>query len=377
MIPLSISKPSVAHAAALIICCGAASAQDGSAAAPAGAASAPAAAAPASAASAPATPAATTPASANGASAEAAREALQKKEGDVDQAKVLRDTLSATDKQYSLLRAGKRAITYDLTYSYIGEQLINAKFTDQQLTAFSIQNTRGHTVTNTISADYGLRDNLTANLTVPFASRYSQSESFSGLTNAFGDISLGARFQPFPVTREFPALTATGTLRLPTGRSPFKTIEGQGLGTGAGYASAIFGINASKVVDPVAIFGSLNMTYNFAAKHLSQLRNGQELKEVRPGMGIGFGVGFAYALSYNISTTLSFQESISARTRLKVIDGPRGLVDTKTASQSSAMLNMGLGVRTSPITTMNFTVGVGLTPDTPDFTFGMNMPLHF
>ncbi|CAG1018445.1 hypothetical protein BURC_03225 [Burkholderiaceae bacterium] len=380
---------SAVHAAALIICSGAASAQDGSASAPASAASAPApapaaASAPAPAASAAAaapadaasSPAATAPRP-NGASTEAAREALQKKEGDVDQAKVLRETLSAADKQYSLLRAGKRAITYDLTYSYIGEQLINANFTDQQLTAFSIQNTRGHTVTNTLSADYGVRDNLTANVTVPFVSKYSQSESFSGLTNAFGDISLGARFQPFPVTREFPALTATGTLRLPTGRSPFKTIERQGLGTGAGYASATVGLNASKVVDPVAIFGSVNFTYGLPAKHLSQVRNGQELKEVRPGMGVGFGVGFAYALSYNISTTLSFQQSISARTKLKVLDGARGLVDTKTASQSSAMLNMGLGVRASPVTTMNFTVGVGLTSDTPDFTFGMNMPLHF
>jgi len=41
------------------------------------------------------------------------------------------------------------------------------------------------------------------------------------------------------------------------------------------------------------------------------------------------------------------------------------------------MLNLGLGVRFSPVTTINFTVGIGLTTDTPDFTVGMNMPLHF
>ena len=116
---------------------------------------------------------------------------------------MLKDTLSAADKQYSLLRAGKRALTYDLTYSYIGQQLISASFTDQQLTQFAIENTRGHTITNTISADYGVKDNLTANLTVPFVSKYSQSETFSGLSNALGDISLGARYQPFPLTREY------------------------------------------------------------------------------------------------------------------------------------------------------------------------------
>ena len=312
------------------------------------------------------------------ASTEAARDALAKKEGDADQAKVLRETLSAADRQYSLLRSGKQAVTYDLTYSYIGQQLIDATFTDDKLTQFQIQNTRGHTVTNTFSVDYGVKDNLTANLTVPFVSKYSQSESFSGLSNAFGDVSLGVRFQPFPLSREFPALTATGTLRLPTGRSPFKTIDGQGLATGAGYASMTLGINASKVVDPVALFGSFNVSYGLPAKHLHQQRSGKTLVEMHPGAGFGFGVGFAYALSYNITSTMSFQESISARSKLKLVDNLEApLPDARTSMQSSAMLNFGLGVRMSPLTTVNFNVGIGLTNDSPDFTFGMTMPLQF
>lgn len=312
------------------------------------------------------------------ASTDAARDALAKKEGDVDQAKLLKETLTAADKQYSLLKTGKQAVTYDLTYSYIGQQLIQANFTDDKLTLFDIQNTRSHTVTNTVSVDYGVKDNLTANVTLPFVSKYSQSETFSGLSNAFGDISLGARFQPYALSRDMPALTATGTLRLPTGRSPFKTIDGQGLGTGAGYTSITLGANASKVIDPVALFGSVNVTYALPAKHLSQTRGGKTLTEVRPGPGIGFGVGFAYALSYNISTTLSFQESISARTKLTLMDASTGEVThSNTSMQSSAMLNMGLGVRVSPLTTVNFTVGIGLTTDSPDFTFGLNMPLHF
>lgn len=365
-----LSESAIARAAALFLTVGVAAAvhaQDANP--PAGAASAPApTAAPAPA---PAPAAAAVP------SADAARDALAKKESDVDQAKVLKDTLTATDRQYSLLRAGKRALTWDLTYSYIGSQQISASFTDQKLTQFAIQNTKGHTITNTISADVGVRDNLTANLTVPFVSKYSQGDTFSGLSNAPGDISLGARFQPFPVTREFPALTATGTLRLPTGRSPFKTIDGQGLATGAGYASGTIGINASKVVDPVAVFGSINASYGLAVKHLNQTRSGLTLKEVHPGAGIGFGVGFAYAMSYNISTTVSFSENIGQRSKLVLEDSSGVQQTSKTASQSSAMLNFGLGVRVSPVTTLNFTVGVGLTTDTPDFTFGMNLPLNF
>lgn len=314
---------------------------------------------------------------AEAASADAAREALGKKEGDADSATLLKETLSATNKQYSLLREGKHAITYDLTYAYIGQQLIAADFTGQNLTNFSIQNTRGHTITNTFSGDYGLKDNLTVNLTVPIVSKFSQTEADDQVLHGFGDISVGARFQPFPLSRSGTSVTVSGSARLPTGRSPFTVIEAQGLSTGSGYASGTLGLNLSKVIDPVALFGSANVTYALPAKNLDQKHNGNTLIEVAPGQTLGLGVGFAYAMSYNITTTLSFQESISGSTRLSYIDTSGKRVDNKTSTQTTAMMNLGLGVRVSPLTTVNFSVGIGLTSDSPDFTFGMNMPLNF
>ena len=35
------------------------------------------------------------------------------------------------------------------------------------------------------------------------------------------------------------------------------------------------------------------------------------------------------------------------------------------------------GVRLSPQTTVNVTLGVGMTSDSPDFSLGVNMPLNF
>jgi len=306
-----------------------------------------------------------------GNSTDAAREALAKKEGDVDQAALLKQTLPATDKQYSLIRKGALALTYDLSYAYIGSQVINAKFTDSTLTLFDIQNTRAHTVTNTLSTDYGLLDNLTGNITLPLVSKYSQSDAFSGLSNGIGDIAMGLRWQPLSQSRELPALTTSATVRLPTGRSPFKTIANQGLATGAGYGSLSLGANASKVMDPVAIFGSLSLTYGLPATHLDQQVDNATLVKMSPGASLGFGMGFAYALSYKVSTTLSFQETVSARSRLTLADGS----SNQTAPQTSGVLSFGLGVRATPQTTMNVSVGVGLGPDSPSFTLGFNMPL--
>ncbi|GAA0759680.1 transporter [Ideonella azotifigens] len=311
--------------------------------------------------------------------ADAARDALKAREGDINQATLLKETLSAADKQYSLLKAGQVSATYDLNYSYIGTETINAKFTDSTLTLFEIQNTRAHTITNTGSVDYGLLDNLTGSFTLPLVSRYSQSTDFGGISHGLGDISLGLRWQPFALHRDGPTYTGSASLRLPTGRSPYTTIVGQNVATGSGNTAITLGGNVSQVLDPVALFGSLNFTFNLPARNLSQERDGLILTEVRPGTSVGFGFGFAYALSYKVSTTMSLQETISARSKLKFVtdDEARTTSSSLTATQTSGMLNFGLGLRVSPKTTVNVTVGVGLSTDSPDFTLGLNMPLSF
>ena len=59
-----------------------------------------------------------------------ARDALKKQAGDVDQATLLKETLTKTERQYSLLRAGRIATNYDLNYSYVGTEAIEVGFSD-------------------------------------------------------------------------------------------------------------------------------------------------------------------------------------------------------------------------------------------------------
>jgi Putative MetA-pathway of phenol degradation len=303
----------------------------------------------------------------------AARDALKQKEGDTDQTMLLKQTLSAVDKQYSLLKRGKLQATYDLNYTYIGQEKINADISSGQLTLFNIENDSSHAITNTLSVDYGLRDNLTGSISLPLVSKYSQNPAFDGTSHSVGDIGLGVRWQPTETRRDRPSLTYTGNLRLPTGRSPFKVDADRGLATGSGVGTVSGGVNVTHIVDPVALFGSINLSYSLPAKHLSQLRQGHLLKEVRPGASFGFGVGFAYALSYNISTSFSLQESISAGSKLNFADG----TSVKTRTQTAGILNIGLGYRVSPKTTVNITTGIGLTSDSPNFTIALSLPLAF
>jgi hypothetical protein len=307
------------------------------------------------------------------ASTSAARDALKQREGDTDKTTLLKQTLTAVDKQYSLIKRGKLETTYDLNYTYIGQERIDADFSSGTLTLFNIVNDSSHMITNTLLVDYGLRDNLTGSVTLPLVSKYSQNPAFTGLSHSVGDIGLGARWQPRESRRGEPAMTFTGNLRLPTGRSPFKVDANQGLATGSGVAALTGGTNANYIIDPVALFGTVNITLNAPAKHLSQVRGGRVLKRVSPGNSFGFGIGFAYALSYGISTSVALQEQISAGTKLTFADGST----YKTSIQTVGILNFGLGYRLSPKTTLNVTVGVGLTDDSPNLSIGFNLPLSF
>ena len=47
----------------------------------------------------------------------------------------------------------------------------------------------------------------------------------------------------------------------------------------------------------------------------------------------------------------------------------------QSADQSSSMLSFALGVRVSPETIVNGTVGIGLTEDAPDVSLGLSFPL--
>jgi hypothetical protein len=309
------------------------------------------------------------------ATSDAVRDALAKKEGDADNTSLLKETLTAVDKQYSLIRKGQVQVNYELNYSYIGQDKINTDLASGQATLFSIENSNSHTVTNTLMADYGVRNNLTANVSMPFISRYADNAGYSGVSHTLGDLGLNVRWQPLEVKRDEPTFTITGGVRLATGESPFKVDNDKGLATGSGINTFSLGANVTRIVDPVALFGSVNAGYGLKAKHLHQQLYGSTLREVKPGASFGFGLGFAYALSYKITTSFSFQESISARSTLTFEDGTGNLSKAHTSTQAAGILSIGLGYRFTPKTTVNVTVGAGLTASAPNLSLTMSVPL--
>ncbi len=299
-----------------------------------------------------------------------ARDALSKGDDDASQEKSLEEVFEATENNYSLMKEGQTSMNYSLSYSYTADQRISIKVENSDLKALDISPTATHNLTNNFSFDFGYLNNLTIGLTVPLVTKYDTTDSLSGA--GLGDVSVNARWQPYAYVPGELSKTVTGSFKTKTGDSPFRTISGKRLPTGSGYYSLSGGMSINKVVDPVMLFGSGSVSYAIPEKDVNQVRSGQLLEEVRPGVSVAMSGGFAYSLSYDVSLSMSFQGSYSDKSKYIFRNG--GVAETN--STMSGVMNFSLGIRVSPKTITNVGVGFGMTEDSPDIMLSLSMPIN-
>lgn len=304
--------------------------------------------------------------------------ALQKKEGDATQETNLQEVFTSNERQYSLIKRGVVSAYYDLDYTYYRDTRIDLALADDssQLNRLRIEEDANHTLTNSFTVQYGLLDNLTFSATVPFVAK---SEIVRDTTAAgLGDISFGARWEPFPLKQGRLPLVLFGNVSTKTGDSPYE-IGLDELSTGKGYYSVGVGASTRKYIDPVVLFASASANYGFKETGLDQARGSgakgpRILTSFDPGISGGFSFGFAYSFNYDVSLTMSYQQSFNMDAEFEFNNGDESY---KSPDQSSAMLSFALGVRVSPETIVNGTVGIGLTEDAPDVSLGLSFPLDF
>lgn len=190
-------------------------------------------------------------------------------------------------------------------------------------------------------------------------------------TAGLGDISLGARWEPFPLKAGRLPLILFGNLSTKTGESPYEINAATDLAAGKGYYSAGVGASTRKYIDPVVLFASVSANYGFKESGLNQRRGRRGIEEFEPGISGGFAFGFAYSFNYDVSMTMSYQQSFNTGAEFKYDTGE----SYSAADQTSSTFAISLGVRVSPETIVNGTVGLGLTEDAPDVSLGLSFPL--
>ena len=298
-----------------------------------------------------------------------ASSALQQQEGDVSKEANLQEVFTSNERQYSLIKKGDISSYYDIDYTYYRDTQLDMEMASGQLYQLRVQENATHSITNTFTAQYGILDNLTFTASLPLVAKTDLLKDTS--TAGLGDISLGARWEPFPLQAGRLPLILFGNLSTKSGDSPYEVNSATDLATGKGYYSAGIGASTRKYIDPVVLFASVSANYGFKETGLNQRRGSRVIDEFEPGISGGFSFGFAYSFNYDVSMTMSYQQSFNTGSEFTYSSGE----SYSPADQTSSTLAISLGVRISPETIVNGTVGFGLTEDAPDVSLGLSFPL--
>ncbi len=279
------------------------------------------------------------------------------------------EILSAAGREYTMARAG--TLSFDYSFSYSHNTFDEADWEDLR-----IRHTANHSLTNTVSARYAWYDNLSIDTKIPFKYKYHDlGTSGSKDVTDLGDVSLSVSWQPFKMGGDIPPFILSSSISVPTGRSPYEINPDVDLATGSGVYALSIGCNGNKTVDPVVLFGGLTYSYQLEEDNLSYhgSSTGNALTKVEPSDGIGTSLGIGYAMSYKATVNASLSASYAFGTTYEYENG----ATQSTGTDLTASLNVGTGWRISPERTISVNVGIGLTNDASDFSFGFRIPFDY
>lgn len=284
-----------------------------------------------------------------------------------EKGKEVEDILSAAGRQYTLAKKGTLGLSYGFAYSYFSSDAISD--------AATVERRSNHSLTNTISVDYALLNNLTISGNFPFVYKYDRVGTTAAKeATDLGDISVGLTAQPIKSGGMIPPIIFSCSVSLPTGSSPYEVDQNNTLSTGSGLYGISGGVSISKVLDPVVAYGNLGYSYTFPKSDLDQYWSKTEtLTEIEPGSSISLSFGFGYALSYQVNINMGGQMSYSFGSKYVVNDQET----YEGGSSLSGAFSIGTGWRVTPARSVYVSMALGLTNNDSDFSLNLRVPFDF
>ena len=257
------------------------------------------------------------------------------------------------------------------------------------------------TATAALTGRYGISDRFEMEVKVPYVYINGDTisrEIFTGTAvdrvfnangRGMGDVEATARYQLNQGGMDKAYWVGWLRYKSRTGRDLFEVVTdcvtrcignatGTGLPlelpTGTGFEALQPGVTWLYPTDPVVFFGSFSYLHNFPRDNVSRRVLGgavESLGEVDPGDIYGFNVGMGLALNEKASISLGYDQSIVGKTQQNGEDTP-GSVRIVLGT-----LLLGASYRYNERSTLNLSLGVGVTRDTPDLTLTARLPTSY
>ncbi|GGA05393.1 acetate kinase [Dyella caseinilytica] len=263
-----------------------------------------------------------------------------------------------------------------------------------------VREVRDTTQTAVLTARYGLTNRLELEVRVPYVDTHDDTVSravltgsaednvFSSSGKGLGDIEATARYQINDGGADSAYYIGWFRFKSRTGEDPFQVVTdcvtrcvenltGTGLPvqqpTGTGFYTLQPGVTWLLPSDPVVFFGNLSYLYNVERHNVYEhLVLGTEyLGNVKMGNEVDMSIGMGMALNDKASLSIGYDQTFIGTT---YESGQKLPGSTKVWLGS---LLIGGSYRFNEKRTLNFTLGVGVTRDTPDATVTVRMPMMY
>ena len=271
------------------------------------------------------------------------------------------------------------------------------------LGSIAVERVASDTFTYTLAARKGITRDISASIEVPFVQRWTTyqkggaggsaaavAEAGVGGDVAVGDVTLSSSYRLFHETPTQPEIALNASVGIPTGQAPYgiswNVLERDNDNfirfavptrqpTGQGVWGENFGASMLKTLDPAILFANVGITHTFA-RHFADLDTSPDTVSpgrVDLGNAFNYGIGVAFALNERMSLSMSLAQRLNGSARIR--PDATGLWERIIGSDgNAATLGIGMTYALSERMTFVGNLGIGLTPDAPDFSITAKLP---
>jgi hypothetical protein len=261
-----------------------------------------------------------------------------------------------------------------------------------------VREVKRNTTTTTLTGRYGVTNRFELEARLPYVYRSDTSIGreilngsatdtvFDASGRGIGDVEVSGRYQFNDGGADKPYYIGGLRLKSRTGKDPFEVVTTRnvlglrdGVQTELPTGSGFYGLQPSLTVllpsDPAVFFGSVSYLYSFkrdnVVRKIDVAPYTEPLGTIQPGGVLGFNFGMGLGLNDRASFSIGYDHSSVGRTY------QNGQPAADSVRVQLGTLLLGFAYRLNDRQTVNLSLGVGATTDTPDVTLTLRVPTSF